>query len=75
MDIRLPAPLDIYFASENAHYPSAIVKCFAANAVVRDERKTIEGTPAIKAGGSKPARSINTSWKPLPYVCERGRSS
>jgi hypothetical protein len=49
MDIRLPPPLDIYFASENAHDPSAIEKCFAASAIVRDEGKTIEGTAAIKA--------------------------
>jgi hypothetical protein len=49
MDIRLPAPLDIYFASESAHDPSAIEKCFAANAIVRDEGKTFAGIPAIKA--------------------------
>ena len=49
MAIRLPKPIDIYFASENLHDPAAIDACFAADATVRDERKTIEGLAAIKA--------------------------
>jgi hypothetical protein len=48
MNIALPAPIGIYFASENAHDPSAIDMCFAADAIVRDEGRTIKGVTAIK---------------------------
>jgi len=49
MSIRLTAPIDLYFASENAHDPSAIDRCFAAAAVVRDEGKIVTGIAAIRA--------------------------
>jgi hypothetical protein len=45
----LPATIDLYFTSENAHDPSAIDRCFAAGAVARDEGRTITGVAAIKA--------------------------
>ena len=32
MAMHLPKPVDIYFASENAHDTSALDKCFAADA-------------------------------------------
>ena len=41
MGIRLPKPIEIYFASENLHDPAALDTCFAADATVRDERQTI----------------------------------
>ena len=50
MSIKLPAPIDLFFASENAHDPSAMDQCFAAGAVVRDEGKTITGVTAIEGG-------------------------
>ena len=49
MSISLPPPIDLYFTSEKAHDPSAIDRCFAAGAVVRDEGKTITGVAAIRA--------------------------
>ena len=44
MNITLRPPIDLYFASENAHDSSAIDLCFAVGAVVRDEGKTITGS-------------------------------
>jgi hypothetical protein len=62
MGIRLPKPIETYFASENLHDPTAIDMCFAADAVVRDERRTIVGLAAIKAWrietGTKYAHTI-----------------
>lgn len=49
MAVRLPKPIDIYFASDKLHDTTALDKCFAADAIVRDEGKTIEGLAAIKA--------------------------
>jgi hypothetical protein len=43
MSIKLPPPLEFYFASENARDTSAIARCFAANATVRDEGRSFKG--------------------------------
>ena len=66
MSTTLPTPIDLYFASENAHDPSAIDQCFAAGAVVRDEGKTITGVPAIKAWRVETGKSIITPSSPSP---------
>jgi hypothetical protein len=68
------APIDVYFASGNAHDPSAIDRCFAADAAVRDEGRTIKGIAAIKVGGSKPAKSITTRWSPSACPCRTAGS-
>jgi hypothetical protein len=65
MGIRLPKPIDIYFASENLHDPTALDTCFAADATVRDERQTIEGLAAIKAWRIETGRKYNHSVEPL----------
>jgi hypothetical protein len=41
MGIHLPKPIDTYFASENTHDASLLERCFAPDAIVRDEGKTI----------------------------------
>jgi hypothetical protein len=70
MSIRLPKPIDIYFASENRHDPSAIDTCFAADATVRDESKTIEGLAAIKAWRIETGKKYNHTIEPL-VISER----
>jgi hypothetical protein len=64
MDIALPAPIDIYFASENAHDPSALNRCFAADAIVRDEGRTIKGIAAIKAWRIETAEKYRHTVEP-----------
>jgi hypothetical protein len=65
MSIRLPKPIDIYFASENRHDPSAIDTCFAADATVRDESQTIEGLAAIKAWRIETSKKYGHTIEPL----------
>ena len=65
MAIRLPKPIDIYFASENLHDPTAIDACFAADATVRDESKTIEGLAAIRAWRIETGKKYNHTVEPL----------
>jgi hypothetical protein len=65
MGIRLPKPIDIYFASENLHDPTALDTCFADDATVRDESKTIEGLAAIKAWRIEAGKKYNHSVEPL----------
>ena len=47
MSVDPPTPIAIYIA-ENRGDVEALAECFAEDAVVRDEGKTIEGLAAIK---------------------------
>jgi hypothetical protein len=73
VDIALPAPIDIYFASENAHDPSAIDRCFAADAIVRDEGRTIKGVAAIKAWRVETGEKYHHTVEPLGLSLQGGR--
>lgn len=73
MDITLPAPIGIYLASENAHDPSAIDRCFAADAIVRDEGRTIKGIAAIKAWRVESGEKYRHSVEPLGLSLQDGR--
>jgi hypothetical protein len=64
-----PEPIDLNFASENAHDTTALDKCLAADAIVRDEGKRIEGLAAVKAwrietGKSTTIRSLSVLGAP-----------
>jgi SnoaL-like protein len=73
MDITLPAPIDIYFASENAHDRSAIDRCFATDAIVRDEGRSIEGVAAIKAWRVETGEKYRHTVEPLGLSLQDGR--
>jgi hypothetical protein len=73
MDMALPAPIDIYFASENAHDPSAIDRCFAADAIVRDEGRTIKGIATIKAWRVETGEKYRHTVEPLSLSLQDGR--
>jgi hypothetical protein len=70
MSIQLPKPIDVYFAKENAHDATALDNCFTAQAIVRDEGKTIKGLPAIKAWRIETGRKYSHTVQPLA-VSER----
>ena len=65
MAMHLPKPIDIYFASGNAHDTAALDTCFAPDAVVRDEAKTIEGLAAIKAWRIETGKKYNHTAEPV----------
>ena len=46
--MHLPTPIAIYIAAENQGDTEALARCFAEDAIVRDEGQMIEGLPAIK---------------------------
>jgi SnoaL-like protein len=73
MAIHLPKPIDIYFASENAHDTTALDKCFAADAIVRDEGKTIEGLAAIKAWRIGTAKKYDHTVEPVAIAERDGK--
>ncbi|RKT22456.1 SnoaL-like protein [Paraburkholderia sp. RAU2J] len=49
MSIILPPPVDAYLKAETTSDTAPLENCFAADAVVRDEGRTIEGLEAIQA--------------------------
>ena len=72
MSITLRPPIDLYFASENAHDSSAIDRCFAAGGVVHDEGKIITGIAAIKAWRIETSRKYRHTVEPLAVSARDG---
>jgi hypothetical protein len=73
MNISLRPPIDVYFASEDAHDPSVIDQCFAAGAFVRDEGKTITGVAAIKAWRIETGEKYHHVVEPLSVSTRDGK--
>jgi len=65
MTITLPPPVEAYFASENTHDTSAIERCFATDATVRDEGRSIKGIAEIKAWLFETGEKYHHSVEPL----------
>jgi hypothetical protein len=72
--VQLPKPIELYFASENTHDVSALELCFAADAVVRDEGRTIRGLDAIKAWRTEAGGKYRHTVEPLAIVARDGKS-
>ena len=73
MSIKLPAPLESYFAFENAHDTSAIEACFATNATVRDEGRDIKGVAEIKTWRVENGEKYHHSVEPLAISTRDGK--
>lgn len=73
ISIKLPAPLESYFASENAHDTSAIEGCFATNATVCDESRNIKGIAEIKAWRVENGEKYRHSIEPLAVSTRDGK--
>src|SRR5260370_39648026 len=65
MSVDLPAPIAIYIAAENRGDTEALAKCFAGNAIVRDEGQTIEGLAAIKQWKAETKKKYRHTVEPL----------
>jgi hypothetical protein len=73
MSIKLPAALETYFVSEDTHDTSAIERCFATNATVRDEGRSIKGIAEIKAWRFETREKYHHSVEPLAVSTQGGR--
>ena len=73
MGIHLPGPIDLYFASENAHDTTVLDQCFTTATIVRDEGKTIEGLAAIKAWRIETGKKYSHSVEPLAMSERHGK--
>ena len=68
MAIDLPEPVAVYIAAENRGDPELLEQCFAADAVVRDEGKTIQGLRAIKQWKAETKKKYRHTVEPLAIV-------
>ena len=75
MAIDLPDPVAVYIAAENRGDPRLLEQCFAADAVVRDEGKTIEGLAAIKRWKAETKKKYRHTVEPLALVRKGDRPS
>lgn len=67
----LPPPIDAYFAAQASDDAEAVVACFDADAVVRDEAADYRGTTAIRAWQIDTKKRTPFTARPLSSV-ERG---
>lgn len=74
MTFKLPEPLSDYFAASNAHDPDGVAACFAANAVVHDERLEICGRNAIRAWAERTSRRYHHRTDPTGIAEAAGRT-
>ena len=65
---KLPKPIAFYIEAENRGDTEALAECFAKNAVVRDEGKTIEGLVAIKQWKAETRKKYQHTIEPLTSV-------
>ena len=70
MSVDLPMPIAIYIAAENRGDADAMTKCFAEDAVVRDEGKTIKGLAAIKRWKVETKKKYQHTVEPLALARE-----
>jgi ketosteroid isomerase-like protein len=74
MSDDLPDLLIHYFAAENGSDMESLGACFADDAVVRDERRTIEGVAAIKQWMSDAKTKYQHTVEPIAVVTRDGKT-
>jgi hypothetical protein len=71
---NLPKPIALYVAAENSGDTGLLDQCFAEDAVVRDEGKTIEGLPAIKKWKAETKKKYQHIVEPLAFAQKDGKT-
>jgi SnoaL-like domain len=74
MSANLPTPIAIYIAAANRGDTAALAQCFAGDAVVRDEGKTIEGLAAIKKWMVETKQKYQHTIEPLASTQKDGKT-
>jgi hypothetical protein len=71
---NLPTPIAIYIDAENRGDTEALAQCFAEDAVVRDEGKTIAGLADIKQWKAETKKKYQHTVEPLALVQKDGKT-
>lgn len=74
MSITLPRPIAAFFAAENRDDADGLAQCFADDAVVRDEGRTIEGVTAIKRWHAEARKKYHQTVEPIDAVQREGKT-
>ena len=69
----LPAPIASYFTMDRSKSFAKAAECFAANAVVRDEKRSIEGIPAIVNWKQESHLKYAYTAEPLSIIEDEGK--
>jgi hypothetical protein len=74
MPSDLPTPVAKFIAAENAEDADALARCFMQDAVVRDERRTHTGRPAIRAWNADAKTKYRHTIAPLHSATRDGKT-
>jgi ketosteroid isomerase-like protein len=74
MPINLADAVAAYFAAESRDDAEAMAQCFAEDAVVRDEGKTIEGLAAIRRWRAETKEKYQHTVEPLKSAQKDGKT-
>jgi hypothetical protein len=74
MSVDLPTPIAIYIDAENRGDTEALARCFAEDAVVRDEGETIEDLAAIKQWKAETKRKYQHTIEPFASAQKDGKT-
>jgi hypothetical protein len=74
MSLNLPAPVAAYIAAENGDDVTARARCFAENAVVQDEGRTMNGLAAIQRWKTETKQRYHHTVEPLAAVRKDGKT-
>ncbi|MGL4965770.1 MAG: nuclear transport factor 2 family protein [Inquilinus sp.] len=74
MTVKLPEPIATYVAADNAGDDAALATCFAADAEVRDEGRTVRGVDAILAWKADGKRKYQYTVEPLAVAEAEGKT-
>ena len=74
MPLNLPAPIAAYITAENEDDGAAVANCFAENAIVRDEGRTMVGLAAIQQWKRETKQKYHHTIAPLASVQKDGKT-
>lgn len=72
--LDLPEPIAVYIAAENSGDAEAMARCFAEDALVRDEKKTMRGLDAIKQWKAETSKKYQHTMEPLALTRKGGKT-
>ena len=74
MSLHLPKPIELFMSSENTHDPDAVADCFAPDATVRDEGRTMTGLDEIAAWRRETQAKYHHTVTPVAVAKRAGKT-
>lgn len=74
MAVKLPKSIEDYFTADRDGGPDAVVACFTADAIVKDEGKTHVGLAAIRSWKARSVSQYSYTVEPFLTAIENGKT-